>query len=173
MRSLRGWARCMVGLIAGLGLATIGAAPAMALTATNTFNVTANIVAACTVTATNLGFGPYSPSGATAVTNTSTINTFCTVGTPYTLSLNVGTGGGSFTTTRKMANGASLMNYNLYTSAALTTVWGDGTNSTATVGGTGTGLLTAAPSTVYGSIPVGQDLPTGNYTSTIIVTVTY
>lgn len=140
--------------------------------ATTSFTASAVIAPLCTVTATNLAFGNYSPTSATALTGTSTINVFCTSGTTYTILLNVGSGGGTFTT-RDMANGSNLMGYNLYTSAAHTTVWGDGTLSTGTVAGSGAGLLTASPNTVYGNIPISQDLPAGTYQSVITVTVNY
>ncbi len=65
------------------------------------------------------------------------------------------------------------MNFNLYKDAAFTQVWGDGTASTFTVAGTGSGLLTANSLTVYGQIPVSQDKPTGTYSSLITVTVSY
>ncbi len=141
-------------------------------TTTTTFTASAVISSSCTVTATNLAFGTYSAVSATALTGTSTVNVYCTSGTPYTVALNVGTGGGTFAV-RSMANGTNLMNYNMYTAANQATIWGDGTTSTSTVGGTGAGVLTASPSTVYGSIPIGQDLPSGTYTSTITVTVNY
>ncbi len=143
-----------------------------AATTTTTFTASAVISSSCTVTATNLAFGNYSAASATALTGTSTINLYCTSGTPYTVALNVGTGGGTFAV-RNMANGTNLMSYNMYTAANQATIWGDGTTSTSTVGGTGAGVLTASPSTVYGSIPIGQDLPSGTYTSTITVTVNY
>lgn len=143
-----------------------------ATTTTTTFTASAVIAASCTVSATNLAFGTYSATSGTALTGTSTINVYCTSGTPYTVAMNVGSGGGTFAT-RAMANGGNLMNYNLYTSAAHTTVWGDGTSSTATVAGNGAGVLTSSPNTVYGDIPIAQDLPAGTYTSTITVTVSY
>lgn len=140
--------------------------------ATTSFTASAVIAPLCTVVATNLAFGNYVPTAGAALTGTSTINVFCTSGTTYTILLSVGSGGGTFAT-RDMANGTNLMTYNLYTSAARTTIWGDGTLSTGTVGGTGVGLLTASPNTVFGSIPISQDLPAGTYQSIITVTVNY
>src|SRR6266487_1298814 len=50
---------------------------------------------------------------------------------------------------RKMVNAGTLLNYNLYTDAARTTVWGDGTGGTVTVSGSSNGSTTH---TVYGRI---------------------
>ena len=157
-----------VGLLAGL----VAISSAQATTATNTFTVQAIINSACNVSATTLNFGNYDPTSATALNGTSTVNVYCTSGTPYTTSLNIGTGGGSFVT-RTIASGGNTLNYNLYRDSARSQVWGDGTGATFTVAGTGTGLLTASPLTVYGQIASGQDKPPGTYTSVITVTVTY
>ena len=86
-------------------------------------------------------------------------------------------GSGSYAT-RTMKNGTNNLEYNLYTTNALTTVWGDGTASTGTRGGTGTGLSAARDQTltVFGSLPnstANQDAPAGAYTDTITATVTY
>ena len=146
--------------------------PAEATTASNTFTVQAVINSSCNVSATTLNFGTYDPTSATALSGTSTLSVFCTAGTPYAASLNVGSGGGSFVT-RTIANGGNLLNYNLFRDVAHSQVWGDGSGSTFTVSGTGSGLLTANNLTVYGEIPVAQDKPPGTYTSTITVTVAY
>ena len=148
------------------------AAPARATTVTNTFTVQAVINASCNVAATTLNFGTYDPTSGTALSGSSTVNVFCTSGTPYTAALSVGTGGGSFTT-RTVASGGNTLNYNLYRDSARSQVWGDGTGSTFTVSGTGSGVLTANPLTVYGQMPTAQDQPPGTYTSTITVTVTF
>jgi spore coat protein U-like protein len=39
--------------------------------------------------------------------------------------------------------------------------------------GTGSGLLTANSLTVYGTVPISQDVVSGVYSSTVTVTVTY
>jgi spore coat protein U-like protein len=156
----------------GIAAAVLANTPAAATTATNTFTVQAVINSACNVSAATLNFGTYSPTAGSALTGTSVVSVYCTSGTPYTTSLNVGTGGGAFTT-RTLANGGNTLNYNLYRDAAYSQVWGDGSGATFTVAGTGSGLLTANTVTVYGQIPVAQDKPVGTYTSTITVTVTY
>ena len=152
--------------------ALLVSADAGAGTATGTFTVQATISSACLVSATTLNFGAYNPASASAATGTSTISVNCTSGSPYTTALNVGSGGGTFAT-RTLLSGSDTLNFNLYRDSAYTQVWGDGSASTYTVAGTGSGLLTANTITVYGQIPISQDKPVGSYTSLITVTVSY
>jgi spore coat protein U-like protein len=141
-------------------------------TSTTTFPVSAVINSACSVTASALSFGAYNPTSGSPLDGTSAISVYCTVGSAYAVALDVGTGGGAYAA-RTIANGANVLDYNLYTSGAHTTVWGDGTGSTSTVAGSGSGLLTASTQTVYGRVSALQDKPAGTYTSTITVTVTF
>lgn len=143
-----------------------------AATDTATFNVTASIVDACDVQASDVAFGAYSPSASTALDSTGAVSVYCTVGTNYALALNVGTGGGTYVS-RRMTSGSNQLTYNLYTTAARSTVWGDGSASTGTISGTGTGLLTAATHTIYGRMGISQDSPPGAYSSTITVTLNF
>lgn len=136
-------------------------------TATTSFTITATIVAACTMSASTLSFGTY--TGAT--TNaTSTIVVGCTKNAPYYVGLNAGTATGATVTTRKMTNGASALNYALYSNSARTTTWGN-TFGTDTVPGIGSGVSQSL--TVYGQIPGGQALVPGSYSDTITATITY
>ncbi len=166
-----GWVRRAAPLLVAVA-ALVASSGVVAGTATGTFTVQATIASACLVSATTLNFGTYSPSSATALTGTSTVSVNCTSGSPYTTSLNVGSGGGAFTA-RTLLSGSNTLDFNLYKDAAYTQVWGDGTGSTFTVAGTGSGLLTANTITVYGQIPISQDKPVGTYTSLITVTVSY
>ena len=145
---------------------------ANAVTDTATFNVTASIADACDVQASDVAFGAYSPSSSTALDSTGAISVYCTVGTNYTLALNVGTGGGTYVS-RRMTSSSNQLFYNLYTGAAHGTVWGDGSASTGTISGTGAGLLTAATHTIYGRMGINQDSPPGAYSSTITVTLNF
>jgi spore coat protein U-like protein len=91
----------------------------------------------------------------------------------WTVALNSGSSGNYVA--RQMRSGTDFLSYNLYTSAARTSVWGDGTD--------GTTLVSAAPFllvgsntvdyTVYGRVPAGQDRAAGIYMDPNIVTVTY
>jgi len=154
--------------------AAVLAAPgtAIAATASSTMNVTATVTANCTVSTTALAFGSVNTISGANVDSTGGLTITCTNGSAWTASAGVGAGTGASFVNRKMTAGANLLNYNIYTSAARTTVWGDGTGSTATIPGTGTG--SAQSITVYGRVGGGQNtVPVGSYADTVAVTVTY
>jgi spore coat protein U-like protein len=154
--------------------AALAGSIAQAATTTTTFSVTANVQPTCSVTASPLAFGNYNP-GAGAVTGTSAVSVRCTNGTAYTVALNGGSTVGGTIAQRQMANGANRLNYNLFTSNAHTTIWGDGTTGS-TQAGTGAGVATANAHTVFGQLPdsaVNQASVTGAFSDTVTVTVTY
>lgn len=145
--------------------------PASAQTATTTFPVTATVLTSCSVTANPLAFGSYNPTAATPLDATTTLSVLCTVGTSFTVGLNAGTAPAATVTTRQMSNGTNRLNYALYQEAGRTTNWGNtpGTNTPAPT----TAPIAASSLTVYGRVPAGQNVPAGNYTDTITVTVNY
>jgi spore coat protein U-like protein len=163
-------------LLAGV-LGAIGSGAANAGTATTTFQVTATMLSKCTATATALAFPNYTPGGGAVAAN-STISVKCTKSSPYTVSLNAGATTGDAFTQRLMASGTNYLQYNLYTTAGFTTVFGDGTGATANSGTlTGAGMATANTTTVYGQVPDSTTnqaaVPGTAYADTITVTVTY
>lgn len=135
---------------------------------------------ACTVSTTAVAFGAYAPlSGApgSAVGNVS-MRCTTTLGLALTYSIKLGKGNNSASfTPRQMASGSKRLDYNLYTSAAYTSIWGDNTSGTSQITGNITlNLLTATTRnhTVYGRIPASQNLaPPGAYNDAVVVTVTY
>lgn len=164
-------------LMATLAVAALAAAAqASAATATTTFQVTATVLKTCQVNVpAALGFGNYTP-GTGAVTAVATVNVNCTKTTPFTVALNAGTTTGGTIAQRLMASGVNTLQYNLYTSNAYTTIFGDGTGGSSTQAGTGAGLATASSYTVYGQLldsAANQAAVPGAYADTITVTVTY
>jgi spore coat protein U-like protein len=158
-------------LILGAGLA----ASANSATTTTTFNVTETVLATCSATATALAFAPYTPGGG-PIANSGTISVKCTKNTPYTISLNKGATTGGTVAQRLMAFGANTLQYNLYTTAAVNVIFGDGSGTGQTETGTGAGVGTANTVAVFGQVPdstANQAAVPGNYTDTITVTVSY
>ena len=162
-------------LTATLAAGVMAAGIAQAATTTTTFAVTATVQSTCSATAATLAFPNYTPGGGAQIGNTS-ISIKCTKNTPFTVTLNAGSTTGDTFLQRLMGSGANTLQYNLYTSAALGTVFGDGTGGTGTVPGTGLGVATTNTVQVFGQVPdnaTNQAAVPGAYTDTITVTVTY
>lgn len=140
------------------------------LTAQTTFRVSAKVSAVCDVTATDLDFGNYTAQSATPQQSTTLLRTTCTPNTTYNIGLNEGTSPGATVNQRKMVSGGQVLNYQLYSDASRSAIWGNTTGSD-TVTGVGTGI--AQDHTVFGSIPAAQVVPAGDYQDTITVRVYY
>lgn len=151
---------------------------AIAGTKTTTFNVSSDVVANCTISATDLSFNNYDPVVANKTSpldvNTS-VNVLCTKGAAgVKVGLDTGThaaGGNRF-----MADGVSgdTLQYELYSDNAGGTVWGNsgsGLVGWPTFGPIGGGA--GVTKTIYGRIPAGQDKSVGHYTDVVTATVNF
>jgi spore coat protein U-like protein len=130
---------------------------------------TQGFVDTCIIDPGVLAFGAYDPLGAHAAAPRDaqgTIRIACTRDADYSVGL--GTGLYAAGAARRMANGAERLGYELYTTAARTTVW----STTSMVSGT-------APSTspitlnVYGRIPAGQAVAAGPYSDSVQSTINF
>jgi spore coat protein U-like protein len=160
---------------------TVAGAVALALggmsgsqAATDNLDVSATVVANCTITANALDLGNYDPVGANAAaaaTASSTLSVTCTSGAAANVTLGQGgsadTGSTDADPARRLTDGTNFLNYGLFTDSGYTDEWG---NTVATgVAHTGTG--SAASLTVYGNIPAAQNVPAGAYTDTVVATI--
>jgi len=146
--------------------------PAWGATATTTFSVTGTVVATCTISASPMNFGGAIPTPINSnVDSSTTISATCSNGAPYQVALNAGIGAGATFAARRMTSGPNTMSYALYTTGARSSVWGDGTAGSSVVSNTGSGA--AQTLTVFGRIPAPQSVPTGTYSDTITVTITF
>jgi spore coat protein U-like protein len=128
--------------------------------------------ATCTVSTVPVAFGSYDPHSSTPTDGVGTINISCDRA-PAVKPITISTGGSGTFTNRVMKNGAWNLNYNLYTSAARTQIWGNGTAGTTSVnyGGAGTGPSYSI--TVYGRISASQNVGAGSYSDSLIVTIQF
>jgi spore coat protein U-like protein len=165
-------------MAAGTAVLTIVAASSTdAATATSNLAVTASVTANCTIATAPVAFGAYDPVSAnatTALNGTGTVNVTCTNGATTTVTLGQGSNpaGGSTAAApaRQLKDGGTdLLTYSLFSDPGRTTVWGD-TAGTG-VAHTGTGTLTAL--TVNGAVDAGQNVPAGNYSDTVVATITF
>lgn len=163
--------------VAGVLVIAAGTAAA-ANTKTTTMDISAVVNPNCLVsTSGNINFGSY--DGSAAKTGSADVLVRCSNLTPYTVKLSAGTTTGATFAQRLLAgNGSNKLQYNLYTTNAYATIWGDGSASTGTVPGTGSGMSATQVKThtVFGQLPnsvANQDAPTGTYQDTVTVTVEY
>lgn len=144
--------------------------PASGATVTANVTVTATVTANCLVNAGAVAFGNYDPVGTNDTANLDVNGSFslrCTRGTPAVLSL--GNGNNFSGGTRRMsAGGGNFLNYQLYTTAARTTVWN--TSNTVSYSAASRALFTQP---IYGRVPGAQDAAIGTYTDTVVATVTF
>jgi spore coat protein U-like protein len=160
--------RSALAVLGAAALACIAPAASNAATATAQFSVTATINASCTINASGLSFGPFVGS-LTFGTGQVTVN--CSNTTPYSVGLDAGLASGATVTTRKMQGpGGALLAYGLFQNPAHTTNWGN-TPTVDTVDGIGNGQNQNL--SVYGDIPLSQNVAPGSYQDTITATITY
>jgi len=142
-------------------------------TATSSIAVSAIIPSTCTINAGALSFGTYNSNSGTAVAGTSTITVNCNLLAAYTVSLSKGSASAYNPRTMSMTSGGTTytLNYDIYTDVAHTQIWGDGTSSTNTEAGVGTGLNQTL--TAYGQIPAAQAGAVGTFNDTVVATVSF
>jgi len=134
---------------------------------------TPRLTESCRLTTRGLDFGSYEDGSPAAVLTTATMDLACRgLGSAGTHAI-VTAGPSSVTSVyqdRRLANGQSYLQYQVYINSQRTIVWGDGTSDTQPV------LVplssTNASFTVYGGIFQGQSGEVGRYSDTLLITVT-
>lgn len=136
----------------------------------------ANAVLVCTFTITNVDFGTINLAANTNFDTTGTLTMNCTGGNASSTAricpnLNAGSGGTTTGNPRFLLSGATQLNYNLYSNAARTTVWGSRlwafafTPPTINIALNGAGNGSGSR-TIFARVPSGQQTkPSGTYTS--------
>lgn len=142
--------------IAALSLTT---ANAFGATLLSNFTATATVANTCTLTtaASNVAFGLYTINTVQDAAGSAVVN--CTSGAPYTTYI---------TGSRVMTSGLNNLNFELYSDAGRTTVYGSALAGGLADNGTG------ADQTInyYGRIPA-QTVASGNYSAALVFTVEY
>ena len=159
---------CRIAATMALSLVSVAA---VAATTTATFQVSATVAAACTVSASPMNFGSFS-SLTSVVDTTTSVTVNCVSGTTWLAGIDLGTGAGASLASRKLTGGANILDYNIFRDAARTQVMGGFVTGGNVLGGTGTGLNDVQ--TLYGRIPANATTPpAGTYTDLITVTVQF
>lgn len=148
---------------------------AIAGTATQTINVTANVNANCKLSnAVAVAFGTYDPVDVNYSTDLQATGSFdirCTKGVTAALTINNGNNYSS--PNRRMVGGTDsgvFLNYQLYTTAGRTTVWDTSVGGTVSYTATNSSNTTQS---IYGTVPAGQNVSAQAYSDTVTVTATF
>ena len=135
----------------------------------------------CRVSATSFQFGVYNPLRSAPTDSTGNIQVNCSAGPgatslSYEIRLSAGDAG-SYQSRQLAGPGGSIVTYNLYTDAARTQIWGDGSGTTSVVTGDFPVLLPSSNvqnHPVYGRMPAQQmEVISGGYADSILITVIY
>jgi len=126
----------------------------------------------CTISATAVTFGNYNVFNAAAVDSTGTVTYRCSGGASN-IAITLSKGTSATYSPRRMSRSGELLNYNLYTDAARSTVWGDGTAGTVVYSFAIPPNNSNVNVTVFGRIPAGQDVSAGSYSDTITATINF
>jgi spore coat protein U-like protein len=145
--------------------AGLASGAAWAETKSSNFQVGVDVAATCSITAADMTFSQIT-TGTTSVSDSqSELTVNCSSGAPYSVALS---NGNNFSGGRRLSDGTSFINYDLYKDNSRSSAWS--TASTLSAMGTGSNQT----HTVYGRILAGQSVPNmGSYADTIVATVTY
>ena len=114
---------------------------------------------------TGLAFGTYDPFSPSPLLSTARVRLSCPQG--QNPQITISRGNSSTYLSRELWSGSERLRYNVYQDAAMSVIWGDGTDgSVAYISPTGSAQLV-----LYGRIPAGQDAAAGDYGDTLTVTV--
>jgi spore coat protein U-like protein len=120
---------------------------------------------------TSISFGAYDVFSVLPNNNgVGSITILCQSGEDSNFVVTLSPGQSNSYASRVMRSGGNRLNYNLYTSAARTVVWGDGTSGSSVMSAVKHRTTTLS---VFGQIPVGQDATVGTYTDNITVIVNF
>ncbi|MCP3102321.1 fruiting body spore coat protein U [Myxococcus sp. K15C18031901] len=165
---------------ATVSAALLATSSAHAATATANLTVTATVGSACSISSGTLNFGTYDPiivnsSLGVDLLGSGSLTVQCTLLGSAVITLgqgsNAGTGSTDAVPLRRMKNTTSnnFLNYYLYQDVTRLVVWGNTAGSGLPYLGTGLPV----PVLVYGTVPKGQNVPSGTYNDTVVATLTF
>ena len=133
----------------------------------------------CSASSTGVTFGNYNLGNPAPADVMGNVQVSCSLiaasSAPVAYDILLGSGGSSSYAARQAGIGPSRLQYNLYTSATHSAIWGDGTGGSAKVSDAyQLGQTTVVRNyAIYARAPAGQNIPAGLYTDTISVIVNY
>ena len=130
----------------------------------------------CSVSLTSMAFGNYNPQSAGPTDTVGTLSVSCSSPDPSnsTMSIALSPGSSGNANARTMQSGVHPLYYNLFTNAARTIIWGDGSGGGEPVAANFPATSRSAVKlSIYGRIPAQQNAWVGVYHDSVTVTVSY
>jgi spore coat protein U-like protein len=130
--------------------------------------------AACSVATTGVSFGAYNVFASAPLQSTGSVTVDCDDAPPPDVTISIGASPGSGGFNPRALRHTSLpdrLRYNVFTDAAGTAIWGDGTAGTVTVFLKNVTKNRPRTVTVYGRIPPLQNVSVGAYGDILSVTI--
>jgi len=127
----------------------------------------------CSVSPGSIAFGAYDVFNPSPTDSTGTIAYMCGQ-RDKDIRITISPGSSGTYAARELRNGPERLAYNLYMDGAFTQAWGDGSGGTSFFF-----IKNPQPNnvwlnlTVFARLPPGQDVATGTYSDTVVVTVEY
>ncbi|WP_332659403.1 Csu type fimbrial protein [Brevundimonas sp.] len=153
-------------LMLGAAIALLAAGGAAAQTRTAQFAVRAQVTADCQITAEDLNFGAYKSDS--IATGSTPVTLRCTPGSSATVSFDAGASGNP---QARYMDGPGHLNYQIYKDIGRQDPIDTMGAAFQLPGISNIGQLVTYR--VYGEVPVGQNVPAGNYVDILRVTVQY
>jgi spore coat protein U-like protein len=155
-------------LLLATAIVAAASGSALANSDSDVLTVRVTVQEACSIAGTTIDFGTYSAGQQAALDAQGAISySNCGAGT---LNISLDGGAAGNVANRAMSNDNSdSLSYQLYRNSARNQVWGSGADAQQVV------LLVPDSGSVpvYGRIPGGQNVPSGTYTDTVNVTLTF
>jgi len=134
--------------------------------------------ASCSVSGTAMAFGSYAAGASWHADSQGAVTITCTgvMGEVVVFSISLSAGGGSRgLNPRGLRSGANEVQYNVFTDAARTRVWGDGNGGSFTQSGSVsiTAGIGQQNIPVYGRVFGGQSVVPGSYTDSLVITLSF
>jgi spore coat protein U-like protein len=125
-----------------------------------------------TIQTNPLSFGTYDPFGGSALDATTSI-VFTATKEVKNMRMELAKGSSASYAQREMTSCPDRLGYNIYTDSVRQTVWGDGTGGTQYYVNANPPDKKEVTVPVYGRIPTGEDVATGQYTDNVSVTIVW
>jgi spore coat protein U-like protein len=171
--------------IATVAVAAALASPVWAQSANDNLDVTATVIASCSITTSPVAFGNYDPNGAHAASPlnaTGAVNLTCTRGASVTVTLGLGANASGSTRRMLGAVDAEFLPYELYHPSAATAAAGCTFPGTQVWGTAGAAIFTPSATwaagtpftfNVCGTIAAAQDVAADAYSDIVVATVNF